>query len=404
MPFKCTGTWRPPKCFLNNVNAFRELNQLPVTLPSEGDINVDQFVRHQAQWHLSCHSKFNVNKLERAQKRVSTGFSDTHAADGKQPRQCEPLDKSICLFCRKSDGHLLSSKFMTLKADANVWIMATDLKDTELLSKITGGDQTLTRQCQDSSDSQKQEKQTEARAFVELVTHVEICVEGGQFYFTFSSLYEMFENRLLVFGIHKEINRVRFKKQVVKYFPHAQEQSDGKNGILVFEEGMREVLKQALNCDYEEDLLILAKAAKIVPCDIYNFTGFKLNASFPTECQQNSVPINLKSLVTMMLVRADLKDQSSSDSQDCLTISQTILCNCKKRAPTNKRQHSLEYERPLPLCMGLSVHTQTRSKKVMAQLYELGLSVSYDWVMELENQLATAVCENIAKSGAVCPA
>ena len=54
--------------------------------------------------------------------------------------------------------------------------------------------------------------------------------------------------------------------------------------------------------------------------------------------------------------------------------------------------------------MGLSVHTQTRSKILITHLYELGLSVSYDPVVEMENQLATAVCENISKNVVVCPA
>jgi len=149
--------------------------------------------------------------------------------------------------------------------------------------------------------------------------------------------------------------------------------------ILVFKQGMQEMLKQALKCDYEEDVLILAKAAKIVWGDIFDSNGFKFNASLPSECQQDSVPNYIKSMVT-------------------------ILFNCKKSAPIGKSRHSLEYEPPLPLYMGLSVHTQTMSKKLIAHLLELGLSVSYDRVVELENQLATAVCENIAKNGIVCPA
>ena len=106
------------------------------------------------------------------------------------------------------------------------------------------------RQSQDTSDSHKQEKKIQARAF-ELITHVENCVEGGKFYFKLSSLHELYENRLLEIGISKEINRVRFKEQLLKYFPHAQEQSEGKNVILVFEQGMQEMLKQVLKCDYE---------------------------------------------------------------------------------------------------------------------------------------------------------
>ena len=112
------------------------------------------------------------------------------------------------------------------------------------------------------------------------------------------------------------------------------------------------MLKQTLKSDYAEDALILAKAAKIVRGDIYDSKGFKFNASFPSGCQEDSIPTYLKSLVNMILVGVYLKDQSFADSQACLTISQTILFNCKKRASTGKSRHSLEYEPPLPLYIG----------------------------------------------------
>ena len=76
----------------------------------------------------------------------------------------------------------------------------------------------------------------EARAFVERIIHVENCVEGGKFYLKLWSLCELYENRMLELGISKEINRVRFKEQLPKYFPHTQDQSDGKNVILVFKQ------------------------------------------------------------------------------------------------------------------------------------------------------------------------
>ena len=383
---------------------------------------MDHLVRHRAQWHKSCRTKFNLNKLDRVQKREGAVSSETRDADKKRRRQREPQDKSTCIFCRESSENL--HEFMTIKTGNNIRVMATDLQENELLTRIEGGDlialdakyhlacltalrnrhRSLMRQRQDCSDNQKEEKKFEARAFVELIAHVENGVEGGQLYFKLSSLREMYESRLLDLGVRKEINRVRFKDKVLKHFPNAQEQSDGKSAILVFEQGMQEMLKQALQCDFEEDALIMAKAAKIVRGDIFESNGLKFNGSFPSECQTESVPTYLKSLVTMILVGIDLKDQSNDDSQACLTISHTILFNCKKRAPTGKSRHVLEYEPPLPLYMGLSVHTQTRSKKLITHLYELGLSVSYARVVELENQLATAVCENIAKNGVVCPA
>ena len=37
------------------------------------------------------------------------------------------------------------------------------------------------------------------------------------------------------------------------------------------------------------------------------------------------------------------------------------------------------------------------------ELYDLGLSANYDRVLQLKNQLATAVCQDIEKKGVVCP-
>ena len=165
------------------------------------------------------------------------------------------------------------------------------------------------------------------------------------------------------------------------------------------------MLKQAFNSNYESDAILLSKAAKIFREDIFNMDGFHFNGSFPPGCQQESVPTNLKYLVSMLLNGPNLRDQDSTDSQTCLTISQTIVFNCKKRGSTvaNKSRHSLDYEPPLPLYIGMNVHTQTRSKKLITQLCQMGLNVSYDRILQLENQLATSVCEITKEIGLVCP-
>ena len=57
----------------------------------------------------------------------------------------------------------------------------------------------------------------------------------------------------------------------------------------------------------------------------------------------------------------------------------------------------------MPLYLGLNIHTQTRSKKLIMKLHELGLSVNYNRVLQLENQIAFAVREDFRKKGVVCP-
>ena len=51
----------------------------------------------------------------------------------------------------------------------------------------------------------------------------------------------------------------------------------------------------------------------------------------------------------------------------------------------------------------MSLHAQTRSKKIVNQLYQLGLSVSYHRVDEIMNNLATSVCDHYKSVGLVCP-
>jgi len=132
--------------------------------------------------------------------------------------------------------------------------MAKDLQDTILLARISGGDLTaidtkyhlscltslrnrhrsFLRESQSNIDDGEQSK-NEVRASMELVTHIENFIENGIFCFTFCSLHQMYEGHLQILGIGKEINKIRFKECVLRYFPNAQEQNDGKRAILVFE-------------------------------------------------------------------------------------------------------------------------------------------------------------------------
>ena len=292
--------------------------------------------------------------------------------------------------------------------------MATELQDTQLLAALEGSDlialdakyhlqcytelrnryrSHLRKLEKDLLGVSAEESQLKARALVELYTYVENCVEDGTFYFKFSKLHELYENRLKILGVEKEINRARLKENLLAYFPQAQEQSDGKYKVLVFEKGMREILQQAMSCDYERDILLLAKTAKLVRKEISSFTGFRFDGNFPPGCQEQSVPNALKTLLCMILNGADVSDEEVLYSQANLTICQPIVFNCKKyMSSSTKSRHSIEKEPPLPLYIGMKIHTDTRSKETVKQLHQLGLSVSYDRVLQIESQLATATC------------
>jgi len=57
-------------------------------------------------------------------------------------------------------------------------------------------------------------------------------------------------------------------------------------------------------------------------------------------------------------------------------------------------RHAADREPPLPLYVGLILHSSTRQKKVIKKFHKLGLSVSYDRVLQVLNKTANAVCKH----------
>ncbi len=81
---------------------------------------------------------------------------------------------------------------------------------------------------------------------MELTSYIEKAVDSGTLLFQLSDVHSMYVNRLTDFGINKKINKTRLKVSVLEKFPEAQEQHDGKNTVIVFEEGMKNMLREAL--------------------------------------------------------------------------------------------------------------------------------------------------------------
>ncbi len=154
---------------------------------------------------------------------------------------------------------------------------------------------------------------------------------------------------------------------------------------------MQKILKEAFQQKVESDTLILSKAVKIIRNDIFNYQcGFKFSGSLPSRCQQDSLPANLKYLVSMLLNGPNITDQDPVECQSALTIAQMILFNCKKRpSGTTNNRHNLKFEPPWPLYLGMKIHTQTRSKKLVMVMNDLGLCVSYAGILEIETQFVS---------------
>ena len=130
-----------------NIVRFSELNKLPILIDlsrlDEGDGIEATFMKHEAKWHKSCHTKFNITKLRRAEKkRVSPEDSEIACSPpGKKirlSRSTEPVAKVSCFFCEGTSEPLRSAS--TYQLDSRVRKSALALQDGKLLAKLSAGD------------------------------------------------------------------------------------------------------------------------------------------------------------------------------------------------------------------------------------------------------------------------
>ena len=91
------------------------------------------------------------------------------------------------------------------------------------------------------------EKVIESRVFVELTTYTEQIVESGETVFKLSEIHSLYTNRLKDLGIQKQVNKTRLKEKLLEHFVEVQAEFDGRNIVLIFKEGMQNMLKEDIS-------------------------------------------------------------------------------------------------------------------------------------------------------------
>ena len=436
-PLRASGDRADPKAvyslFLKNAVEFNAVDALPVPLSLPLDTDAEVLVEKGASWHQSCHLQFSSSKLKKAKERIARKRKMEQAEQDDEEVQAQKTrrlssrhNKEDCILCGKG-GQL--HEVSTYATDKKLRQMITELQDSTLLPKVSGvelmaADAKYHLKCmtdlrnryrrhtsskRQESCEKDEEKVKESQAFIELLEYIETSVENGKLMFLLSELHSLYVRRLETLGVHKSVNKTRLKTSLLENFPEAQEQNDGKNVVIIFTKAIQGMVKEALQQrDFSEDAVILAKASAIVRRDMFSHEGFKFSGSFTKNCQERSVPASLKSLVSMILTGVNIENTEVQESQACLTVCQTIFFNAKERSTTKSKtgqtRHTKAREPPLPLYIGFNVHALTRSKTLIAKLYQMGISVSYQRIVELEDMLATSVSERFEMDGCVAPA
>ena len=198
------------------------------------------------------------------------------------------------------------------------------------------------------------------------------------------------------------------KREYWHIFVDTKPLKQGRDIILVSNECVGHALKKACEHDADNEAVHLARAAKIVRRDMLKMKN-QFAGSFEPNSQKESVPMSLLELVAMVLNGPNIKVQSSSSTipQPVLTISQLLMSNSiirrRENQHTPRTNRSQVRETPLPICLGVLVHTKTRKRELVDRLFELGRSISYDRVLTISAELGDNICHYYEMEKAVCP-
>ncbi|VDH96881.1 Hypothetical predicted protein [Mytilus galloprovincialis] len=92
--------------------------------------------------------------------------------------------------------------------------------------------------------------------------------------------------------------------------------------------------------------------------------------------------------------------QDRSYSQSTLTIAQLLMYSCTKK---QSNRHMKDHEPPVCAYLGVMIHCKTRKRDLVDTFFKLGLSVSYDRVLEISTSMANDACRRYVQEGIVCP-
>ena len=148
------------------------------------------------------------------------------------------------------------------------------------------------------------------------------------------------------------------------------------------------------------DAKILPKAASILRKQLLKQNN-EFVGNFSENCQKESVPPSLLAFVSLIQHGGDIQSQTEHGaSQADLAMAQVLQFNCQK--PHNKisdfSKHSQSRETPFPIYVGVLIYYAKTRKR----LHQHIVSLSYDRVLQISQQLGEAVVNRVAE-GLVCP-
>ncbi|CAC5425424.1 unnamed protein product [Mytilus coruscus] len=190
-------------------------------------------------------------------------------------------------------------------------------------------------------------------------------------------------------------------KQNSEEEPELEAHTKGRDELLMFEKDIGPAI--AFVCDYN-DTMHIAKTAEMIRCQLAT-KKTTFSGSLVSENIDESIPPLLQ-LVKMIEHGPDNKSQldyvsTMFDSSLDQLLMFYYHANTQK-SPVHHR-HSADRVAPFCVYLGLLLFAKTRTTQLIDTLFQHGLCISFDQVLEISTQLDEAVVERYLNESVVFP-
>ena len=386
-------------------------------------------VINKAVYHKRCRSEFNDQHYERAKKRAKTNDTKEENIPSSSRKTRSTFDaknfQSTCFLCNNSTTEQLYL-VTSLEMDKKIRDSAAEMLDERLIAKLSEGDLIATeskyhktclaefynkvRKVSPKMSTEEQEKEiVEGIVIAEIEHYMKSIIEQENEtipVFYLKELKSLHLQRMKYHGCEQPYeHNTRFKEKLLQRIPELREHKMGRNIILTLKDNCGTAIFEA--CDLQDDGMCLERAARIIRKTILSKQNEKKqlnendlisNETFSSDSEMNSVSAPVLSFVNMVVNGSNVVTSDQKRNSIASTIAQLLQFNTVKQKNRTKSN-----ETPFPLYMGLMVHSRTRKKSIIEELNGFGLSISYNRILEIQNNISNQLCKFYNVQRSVCP-
>ena len=410
---------------------------------NDGSGIANTLLKNEAKYHHGCRGCFRSHIVQRALDKRAREESDSE--DIFSPKKTRSSfsatlnhDKIQCVCCQKfqddSDEQLIrvttkncGNNLLKYATESKNWVVHARLNTAfdaiaadmyyhlSCITQMKNNARSVTAAESKASNEKKDGKKQEYDPLV--IAQLVAFVQFNHSTFKLADLRRLYDRRLEQLNsdwIGMYVHQSRFKEHLLKKLGPDWSEYPGGRGIYIShtKKTVGAALAQTADLQVTED-----EAKKIVEVGVmlrkYILLPQKpFNGSFNLNCLSEPVPKTLLTLLDVLLQGSSSIEEKVAEDQVSIrarvkvacTISQLICSNAAKQTSNALTLYQRkERETPFPLYMGLKLHANDRQKMTISTFHALGISVSYDRVMDVRRGLALSVSRRFAEDGVVVP-